>query len=57
MTLREKLEIMIYKSDPPVIAAEFALRRLNEIGLDDLPELGFDSELMRRLQPLLSEIS
>lgn len=49
MTLRKKLEYLAYKNDPPIIAAEFALRRLNELGWDDYPELGFDPELMKRL--------
>ncbi|WP_158275152.1 hypothetical protein [Thioclava sp. NG1] len=49
MTLRQKLEALAYRSSPPVIAAAFALQRLDELGLDDYPEIGFDPDLMKRL--------
>jgi len=49
MTLREKLEALAYRSSPPVVAAVFALQRLDKLGLDDYPETGFDQELMRRI--------
>lgn len=56
VTLREKLEELAYKSEPPLVAAAFALKRLDELGLDDYPELGYDAELMRRLAPFKSEL-
>ena len=57
MTLREKLEALAYRSSPPVVAAVFALQRLDELGLDDYPEIGLDSELMKRLMPILEFLS
>ncbi|MFG6580186.1 hypothetical protein ACGYK1_12365 [Sulfitobacter sp. 1A13191] len=53
MTLRQKLEALAYRSSPPVVAAAFALQRLDELGLDGYPEIGLDSELMKRLIPIL----
>ena len=48
--MREKLEALAYRSSPPVVAAVFALQRLDELGLDDYPEIGFDSDLMIRMR-------
>lgn len=56
MTLRDRVEGIVRRSierrDAALVPAAAVLQRLNELGIDDWPEYGFDPTLLLRFKAL-----